>query len=208
MQLVVGRVGRPHGIRGELTVQVHTDDPDLRFAAGSVLATEPAARGPLTVSASRWHSGRLLVAFEGYTDRSGAEELRGTLLVMDSAEVGPAADPEEFHDHELIGLDVLTLAGEPVGVVTDVRHQGQDLLVVRPKEGQRADPPASERAAAEGRGADLPAAEPPPARPVPGVEQDEILVPFVTAIVPEVDVAAGRLVIDPPPGLLELGAAG
>ena len=198
MQLVVGRVGRPHGIRGELTVQVHTDDPDLRFAAGSVLATEPAARGPLTVSASRWHSGRLLVAFEGYTDRSRAEELRGTLLVMDSAEVGPAADPEEFHDHELIGLDVLTLAGEPVGVVTDVRHQGQDLLVIRAKAGQRANPPASERAAAE----------PPPARPGPGVEQDEILVPFVAAIVPEVDVAAGRLVIDPPPGLLELGAAG
>ena len=66
MQLVVGRVGRPHGIRGELTVQVHTDDPDLRFAAGSVLATEPAARGPLTVSSSRWHSGRLLVTFAGY----------------------------------------------------------------------------------------------------------------------------------------------
>src|SRR5260221_12618390 len=126
MALVVGRVGRPHGIRGELTVQVHTDDPDLRFAAGSVLATEPAARCPLTVSASRWHSGRLLVAFVGYTDRSGAEELRGTLLVMDSAEGGPAADLAEIHDHELIGLVVLTLAGEPVGVVTACRHQCQD----------------------------------------------------------------------------------
>jgi len=178
MQLVVGRVARPHGIRGEVTVQVRTDDPDLRFAAGSVLATEPAARGPLTVSASRWHSGHLLVTFAGYADRSQAEELRGTLLVMDSAEVRPAADPEEFHDHELIGLDVLTLAGEPVGVVTDVLHQGQDLLVIQPQ-------------------ADRPAAEP-----------GELLVPFVAAIVPEVDVAAGRLVIDPPPGLLELGAAG
>src|SRR5258708_30114064 len=122
MQLVVGRVGRPHGIRGELTVQVHTDDPDLRFAAGSVLATEPAARGPLTVSASRWHSGRLLVTFAGYAGRSQAEELRGTLLVMDSSEVGPAADPEEFHDYELIGLEGLTRAGEPVGVVADVLH--------------------------------------------------------------------------------------
>ncbi len=178
MQLVVGRVGRPHGIRGDLTVQVHTDDPDLRFAAGSVLATEPAARGPLTVSASRWHSGRLLVRFAGYTDRGQAEELRGTLLVMDSAEVGPAADPEEFHDHELIGLDVLTLAGEPVGVVSDVLHQGQDLLVIQAREGQ------------------------------PAAEHGEVLVPFVAAIVPEVDVAAGRLVIDPPPGLLDLGAAG
>ena len=100
MQLVVGRVGRPHGIRGELTVQVHTDDPDLRFAAGSVLVTEPAARGPLTVSSSRWHSGRLLVTFAGYTDRNRAEDLRGTLLVMDSAEIGPASDPAEFHDHD------------------------------------------------------------------------------------------------------------
>jgi 16S rRNA processing protein RimM len=177
MQLVVGRVGRPHGIRGEVTVQVHTDDPDLRFAAGSVLATEPAARGPLTVSSSRWHSGRLLVTFDGYADRESAEDLRGTLLVMDSAEAGPTADPDEFHDYELVGLDVLTVAGEPVGTVADVLHQGQDLLVVRPP------------------------SAPPPGRP----DGDPILVPFVAAIVPEVDVAAGRLVIDPPPGLLDLG---
>jgi 16S rRNA processing protein RimM len=174
MQLVVGRVGRPHGIRGELTVQVHTDEPDSRFAAGSVLATEPAARGPLTVSSSRWHSGRLLVTFAGYDDRTSAEDLRGTLLVVDSAEVGPADDPDEFHDYELVGLGVVTVAGEPVGVVADVLHQGQDLLVIRP-----------------GR---------------PGAE--DVLVPFVAALVPDVDVKAGRLVIDPPPGLLDLGAAG
>lgn len=177
MQLVVGRIGRPHGIRGELTVQVHTDDPDLRFAAGSVLATEPAGRGPLTVSSSRWHSGRLLVSFEGCADRTSAEGLRGTLLVMDSAEAGPAADPDEFHDYELIGLDVVTVAGEPVGAVTDVLHQGQDLLVVTPGPGG-------------------------------GPATAEILVPFVATIVPEVDVTARRLVIDPPPGLLDLGAPG
>jgi 16S rRNA processing protein RimM len=174
MQLVVGRIGRPHGIRGEVTVQVHTDDPDSRFAAGSVLVTEPAARGPLTVSSSRWHSGRLLVTFAGYDDRTSAEDLRGTLLVVDSADVGPADDPDEFHDHELVGLGVVTVAGEPVGVVADVLHQGQDLLVIRP-----------------GR---------------PGAE--DVLVPFVAPLVPEVDVKAGRLVIDPPPGLLDLGAAG
>jgi len=176
MQLVVGRVGRPHGIRGELTVQVHTDDPDLRFAAGSVLATEPAARGPLTVASSRWHSGRLLVRFDGYADRDSAEDLRGTLLVMDSAEVAPAGR-DEFHDYQLIGLSVRTVAGEPVGVVTDVLHQGQDLLVIQP-----------------------------PAAPRP--DSGQILVPFVAAIVPEVDVQAGHLVIDPPPGLLDLDAAG
>jgi 16S rRNA processing protein RimM len=88
--------------------------------------------------------------------------------------VAPAEDPDEFHDYELIGLDVATVAGEQVGVVADVLHQGQDLLVIRP------------------------------VRP----EAEEILVPFVAALVPEVDVKAGRLVIDPPPGLLDLGAAG
>jgi 16S rRNA processing protein RimM len=183
MQLVVGQIGRPHGIRGEVTVLVRTDDPDLRFEPGSALATEPASRGPLTVAAARWHSGRLLIVFEGYADRDQAEELRGTLLVVDSADVGPAG-PEEFRDHELIGLDVLTRSGEPVGVVTDVLHHGQDLLVVGPAGGRP-----------EGRG---------PSAAGGG----EILVPFVAAIVPEVDVGAGRLVIDPPPGLLELGSAG
>jgi 16S rRNA processing protein RimM len=171
MQLVVGRVGRPHGIRGELTVDVRTDDPEGRFAAGSVLATEPAARGPLTVASSRWHSGRLLISFAGCHDRTAAEELRGTLLVMDSAELDVPDDPDEFHDYQLIGLGAWTVAGEQVGVVADVLHHGQDLLVIRPPEDKA------------GTG--------------------EILVPFVAAIVAEVDVAAGRLVIDPPGGLLD-----
>jgi len=185
MQLVVGRVGRPHGIRGELTVQVRTDEPDRRFAAGSVLATEPAARGPLTVVSSRWHSGRLLVRFAGCADRGSADDLRGTLLVMDSAEVATSADPDEFGDYELIGLEVLTIAGDQVGVVADVLHHGQDLLVIEP-----------------------PAGRPGPAAPGSRPGHDQILVPFVAAIVPEVDVSAGRLVIDPPPGLLDLSAPG
>lgn len=173
MQLVVGRVGRAHGLRGEVTVQVRTDDPDLRFAAGAVLATDPAARGPLTVVATRWHSGRLLVTFAGAGDRSQAEDLAGTLLLVDSADVGRPENPDEFNDHELIGLDVLTTAGDLVGTVRDVLHHGQDLLVVQPAGSAR-----------------------------------EALVPFVTAIVPEVDIAAGRLVIDPPPGLLDPDTAG
>jgi 16S rRNA processing protein RimM len=196
MQLVVGRVGRPHGIRGEVTVQVHTDDPDLRFAAGSVLATDPASRGPLRIRSSRWHSGRLLIAFDGYADRSRAEELRGTLLVMDSAEAGPVG-PEEFRDHELIGLDVVTVAGELVGVVADVLHHGQDVLVVGPARGR----PGGR---GPGRRSLSPVVSPGPAGDGPG----QILVPFVAAIVPEVDVSAGRVVIDPPPGLLDLGSAG
>jgi 16S rRNA processing protein RimM len=169
MQLVVGRVGRPHGIRGDVVVEVRTDDPQLRFAAGRVLATEPAAAGPLTVAASRWHSGRMLVTFAGFSDRDEAAELTGVLLVIDSSDAEPG-DPEEFGDYQLIGLTAETTGGEPVGKVTDVLHHGQDLLVITgtgPRQGA------------------------------------EILVPFVLPLVPEVDVPAGRLVIDPPPGLLD-----
>jgi 16S rRNA processing protein RimM len=204
MQLVVGRVTRPHGIRGEVSVEVRTDEPDRRFAVGSVLATDPPEAGPLAVESVRWHSGRLLVTFAGITDRNQAEELRGTWLTLDSAEAGALGDPDEFHDHELIGLAVVTTSGEPVGRVTDVRHHGQDLLVIEPA--------GPDGAAARGAGPGL--GERVPGGPVLGpggrvrggeAPRDGLLVPFVAAIVPEVDVAAGRLVIDPPPGLLELG---
>jgi 16S rRNA processing protein RimM len=207
MQLVVGRVTRPHGVRGEVSVEVRTDEPDRRFAVGTVLATDPAEAGPLAVESVRWHSGRLLVMFAGITDRDQADELRGTWLTLDSAEAGALDDPDEFHDHELIGLAVVTTAGEPVGRVTDVRHHGQDLLVIEPAGPPGAGPPG----AVPGPGG--PGSV--PAGPVPGpggralgggAAGEGLLVPFVAAIVPEVDVAAGRLVIDPPPGLLELGA--
>src|SRR5882757_11281056 len=147
MQLVVGRVTRPHGVRGEVSVEVRTDDPDLRFAVGRVMATDPAAAGPLTVESVRWHSGRLLIQFAGIADRSQAEELRGTGLTLDSAGVGSAGDPDEFHDHELIGLAVVTTLGEPVGRVMDVRHFGQDLLVIDPAPARS--PAAPEAGAAE-----------------------------------------------------------
>ncbi len=174
MRLVVGRIGRPHGLRGEVTIEVRTDDPADRYACGATLATDPADRGPLTVSAARWQSGRLIVAFEGYDDREAAEELRDTMLHIDSADLAPLADPEEFYDHDLIGLRVVTVGGEHVGAVADVLHHGQDLLVVT---------------GAEARSG------------------TEILIPFVTALVPEVDVAGGRLTIDPPAGLLDADAA-
>ena len=175
MRIVVGRVGRPHGIRGEVVIGVRTDEPDLRFAMGAVLDVgsspdeEPADAGRLTVASARWHSGQLLVSFAGITDRTAAGTLTGSWLSVDSSQLPELADPDEFRDHELIGLSVRTSAGEPVGVVTDVLHYGQDLLVVR---------------RADGAGG-------------------ECLVPFVKAIVPEVDVRAGVLVIDPPPGLLD-----
>ena len=185
MQIAVGQVVRAHGIRGEVLVAVRTDEPGARFAPGSVLPTEPPERGPLTVAAARWHSGRLIVAFEGVGDRTAAEGLRGTLLILDSAQITSLSDPDEFYDHELIGLGVVTAAGDPVGVVADVLHHGQDLLVVR-------------REGAPGQA--TPGQVAPGSR---GREAAEALVPFVSAIVTDVDLGAGRLVIDPPPGLLD-----
>jgi 16S rRNA processing protein RimM len=167
--VVVGRIGRPQGVRGEVTVEVRTDDPDDRFAAGAVLLTDPPERGPLTVARSRDQNGRLVVGFDGVPDRTTAEALRDTLLLVDVRTLAPIDDPDEFHDWQLRGLRADLEDGTALGEVVDVLHLPHgDVLVV-------------------GRDGD----------------QDEVLVPFVRAIVPEVDVAAGRVVVAPPEGLLE-----
>jgi 16S rRNA processing protein RimM len=181
MQLIVGRILRPHGLRGELVVDVRTDEPEARFAVGSVLVTEPAAparreaAGPvpvppsLTIEAVRAHQGRLLVTFDGVYDRDLAENLKGVLLCVDSADVPPPEDPDEFHDHQLVGLTAVRPAGDLLGEIARIDHApASDLLVLRRPEGRTA------------------------------------LVPFVKAIVPRVDLAAGRVVVDPPEGLLDL----
>jgi 16S rRNA processing protein RimM len=131
VHVTVGRIGRPHGIRGDVVVGVRTDEPELRFAEGSRLDTDPAGIGPLTVAVTKWHSGELLVHFEGYDDRETAAELRGTWLFVDSAVIEPSADPDEFHDSELTGLAVRTLDGTVVGTVDDVLHSGQDVLLIK-----------------------------------------------------------------------------
>jgi 16S rRNA processing protein RimM len=137
VQLVVGRIGRAHGVRGEVAVEVRTDDPQTRFAAGSRLATDPPETGPLQVLASRWHSGRLLVAFEGVSDRARAQALSGTLLVVDSASCAPASTPDEFWDHDLVGLAVQDEGGADLGRVESVVHPpGADLLQVRRPDGR------------------------------------------------------------------------
>lgn len=132
MIVTVGRVTRAHGIRGDVTVEVRTDTPDERFAAGRTLITEPASAGPLTVRQSRWHSGRLLVRFENVDDRDAAEALRGTVLQTEIDDDERLDDPEEFYDHQLEGLQVVTVAGNKVGTVGEVIHApAQDVLVVR-----------------------------------------------------------------------------
>ncbi|MEV8056922.1 ribosome maturation factor RimM [Streptomyces antimycoticus] len=172
MQLVVARIGRAHGIKGEVTVEVRTDEPELRLGPGAVLTTEPASAGPLTIESGRVHSGRLLLRFEGVRDRSAAEALRNTLLI---AEVDPEElpeDPEEFYDHQLIDIDVVTVDGTEVGRVSEISHLPyQDLLIVKRPDGS------------------------------------EVMIPFVSEFVPEIDLEEQRAVIDPPPGLLDEAAA-
>ncbi|MFJ2650616.1 ribosome maturation factor RimM [Streptomyces sp. NPDC087420] len=136
MQLVVARIGRAHGIKGEVTVEVRTDEPELRLGPGAVLGTEPAAAGPLTIATGRVHSGRLLLRFEGVSDRGGAEALRNILLI---AEIDPEElpeDPEEFYDHQLMDLDVVLADGTEVGRITEITHlPSQDLFIVERPDG-------------------------------------------------------------------------
>jgi len=179
MQVTVGRIGRPHGVRGDVVVGVRTDEPELRFAPGSRLDTDPVGVGPLIVAGSRWHSGDLLVRFAEISDRTAAAELGGTWLLVDSAALGTLDDPDEFRDADLVGLSVRTVDGTVVGTVADVLHHGQDVLAIDP-------------AGASG------------ASGASGARGKQILIPFVKAIVPEVDIAGGVLVIDPPEGLLNL----
>ncbi|WP_406006538.1 ribosome maturation factor RimM [Streptomyces sp. NBC_00637] len=136
MQLVVARIGRAHGIKGEVTVEVRTDEPEQRLAPGAVLTTDPASTGPLTIETGRVHSGRLLLRFEGVRDRTAAEALRNTLLIAD---VDPEELPEEedeYYDHQLMDLDVVTKDGEEVGRITEISHlPSQDLFIVERPDG-------------------------------------------------------------------------
>lgn len=168
MQLQVARIGKPHGIRGEVTVQVMTDAPEDRFVPGTELTVEPASKGPLTVISARWNKDILLLGFEEVADRNGAEELRGAVLSVDTEELDDEDDDEGWYEHELVGL-AAKVGDDVVGTVSGLRTLTvQDLLVVDDTQGR------------------------------------EVLVPFVEAIVPEVNVEGGYVLITPPPGLFEL----
>ncbi|MFE4636973.1 ribosome maturation factor RimM [Streptomyces sp. NPDC056773] len=150
MELVVARIGRAHGIKGEVTVEVRTDEPELRLSPGAVLLTEPASTGPLTIEAGRVHSGRLLLRFAGVGDRTAAEALRNTLLI---AEVDPSELPEEedeYYDHQLMDLDVVLEDGTVIGRITEISHlPSQDLFIVERPDGTEVMVPFVEEIVAE-----------------------------------------------------------
>jgi 16S rRNA processing protein RimM len=172
VEVVVGRIGKPHGLRGEVTVDVRTDEPERRFARGSTLRAEPppgsvSSLRTLTVAGSRRHQAVLLVTFEELADRTAAEGARGIVLHATIAAGESPDDPDEYYVHQLVGLTAYDVDGTALGTVAGLVHGGaQDLL--------RVDTP-------DGR---------------------EALVPFVKALVPEVDVTGGRVVIADRPGLV------
>lgn len=182
MELVVGRIVKSHGIRGEVVVDIRTDSPSERFASGSVLATRTrkskgsSVPSSLNVEAARNHSGRLLVRFDGVSSRDEADALRGVELLVDSESLDPLADDDEFYDHELEGLLVRIDSddADPIGQVGEVLHTaaGEVLSISTRPEGPYA-----------GR---------------------EVLVPFIEQFVPTIDIQAGTVVITPPEGLLDI----
>ena len=127
MQLVVGRIGRAHGVLGEATIDVQTDDPDLRFKVGSKLTLDSGQE--LTIKSSRWHNQILLLGFEGVNDRNQIEALRDQLI---SSQVDLSAlAPGEYHYQQLIGCQVYLQNNDLVGQVSEiVKLPGQDLLSV------------------------------------------------------------------------------
>lgn len=139
MLLTVGRIGRVHGIRGEVTVEVLTDSPDERFYPGARLSTQPPLKDGLTIASVRWHNSILLLGFEGYLDRDAGQSLRNVQLL---AEVNlDDVDEDEYHIQQLIGLKVFHISdkqmesqlGEVSGVITGV---AQDLLEVTKLDGK------------------------------------------------------------------------
>ena len=163
VDVLVGTIGRAHGLRGEVSVHVHTDEPERRFTPGASLRV---GDRPRTVASARWHSGTLLLGLEGVTDRTAAEALRGRELWADVPAGEAPADEGEYWDRQLVGLEVLDAAGAVAGTIGEVLHlPAHDVLVVRTSGGDR-------------------------------------LVPFVSEVVPVVDLEAGHVRVADIGGLL------
>ena len=160
MRLNVGRIGRAHGILGEATIEVRTDDAASRFALGVTLETD--GNGNLVVDSVRVHNGILLLSFAGYSDRNAIEKLRDVLLYADVDIDAPGEDEDDYHVLQLIGCRAELEDGSTLGEVSDVLNlPGQDVLVIKGDSG-------------------------------------EVLIPFVRALVPVVDIAGKRLTVIPP----------
>lgn len=135
MKLNVGRIGKAHGILGEATIEVRTDEAEDRFAIGAVLETE--SHGNLTVASARVHNGILLLSFDGIEDRNAIEGLRNELLYADVDIDAPGLDEDDYHVLQLIGCKAYLVDGDEFGEVTEVLNlPGQDVLVIKSESGE------------------------------------------------------------------------
>ncbi len=176
--LRVGRLTKPHGLKGGLKVELFTDNPELRFVPGAEFHLQVPTDSPwfgrtITMRDLRWFNESPVGFFAEVPDRTTAESIVRAILWIDEQAVAEGEEDDAWYHHQLVGLDVVRDAAEPggeavkLGVVAEVQHRpAQDLLVVTTADGP-------------------------------------VLVPFVTAIVPSVDIAAGVVHVTPPPGLFD-----
>ena len=168
-QLRVGRLVKPHGLKGALKLELYTDDPARRFVPGASFALQVPTGSPwhgksLELAELKWFNSQAVAFFKDVPDRTTAETLVKAILWVeqDLSEV----EEDAWYDHQLVGLAVRR-DGQRIGWVARVDHlPGQDLLAV-------------------------------------ATEGGEVLVPFVKAIVTQVDIAGGTVTVDPPLGLFE-----
>jgi 16S rRNA processing protein RimM len=177
-QLRVGRLTKAHGLKGAIKVELFTDDPGRRFVPGAVFTLQVPTSSPwhgktLELIELKWYNSHPVAFFKDIGDRTTAESVIKAILWVDQDLTEESDEDDAWFDHHLVGLSVLR-DGVQVGTVVRVDHlPAQDLIAVKV--------PGSD---AEG-------------------STDEVLVPFVKAIVTAVDVKAGTLTVDPPLGLFE-----
>lgn len=175
--LRVCRIGRAQGLKGEVTVQVFTDEPDYRFEPGSLLYTRDGEQ-EFEVAHSRTFKNRWIIHFEGVDDRDAAEALNGTVLYGEADDPEDMLEEDAWYPKDLLGLEARFAdsnalgapAGQTVGKVVDVIEGAQYLLKIRLT------------------------------KPVDG--ETSTLVPFVDQLVPDIDLENGYLTLDPPGGLI------
>lgn len=132
--LAIGRVLRPHGVRGEIRVEIHTDHPE-RFEVYKSLYIGTEHR-PYTLAGHRFHQGKVLLKLDGVDDRNAAETLRAQWVCIATEDAVPLEEGEVYL-HQMISLRVVTIDGEDLGVVSEIIETGANLVyAVRGKEGE------------------------------------------------------------------------
>lgn len=168
--VTIATIGKAHGLRGEVSLILRTDQPEERLQDGTVfeIAADEGAR-TLTIVSTRLQQGRWYAKFAEVSSRTDAEALRGAVLSLEiDLEEEAEEDPDAWYPSDLKGLAVRHVDGRELGTVLDLElHPAQDLLIVRGLDGRR------------------------------------VMLPFVEALVPEVDVEGGIVLADPPGGLFE-----